>query len=81
MKRYSFNTSARVKIGDRFRSDQYSTDMQVVDIFDTVYKYVDINSGELSNKRKASTKQYEIREVTIKDKKNEDAIEAERLND
>ena len=65
MKRYSFNTKADVKIGDLVETKQYDTPLQVVEILDACYKYVDVNSGELSNKRKPSTKQFEIRELII----------------
>jgi CxxC motif-containing protein len=63
MKRYSFNTSSTVKIGDLIKLDMYTTPVQVVDILSTCFKYVDIFNGKLSNKKAASTCQYEIREI------------------
>lgn len=65
MKRYSFNTKSKVKVGDLFSLPAYTTAMQVVEVLDACYKYIDIGSGELSNKKKASTKQYEVREIEV----------------
>lgn len=70
MKRYAFNTESVVKVGHRFNVEGYDTPVQVVEIFPKAYRYVDTSSGELSNKRKPSTKQFEIREIKISGKKN-----------
>ena len=66
-RRYSFNTEARVSVGDMFEAEEYATPMQVVEILPKTYRYVDTNSGELSNRRKASTKQFEIRTLEIRE--------------
>lgn len=65
MKRYSFNTKSHVKAGDLLDTDRYTTKMQVVEVLDKHYKYVNIGTGELHNKKAASTKNYEIRELRI----------------
>lgn len=71
MKHYSFNTDAQLKIGDRIKSDDYDTPMQVVDVLPTSYKYVNLVTGEFSNKR-TSTKQFELRHLVeaVKEHKN-----------
>lgn len=65
LKRYAFNVSQRVVVGDMFTGDDYSTDMQVVEVMKTCYKYVNTHTGNLSNKRTGSTKQFEIRNLHI----------------
>lgn len=49
-KRYAFNTEDDVKVGDRLNSSSYSTEMTVVEVLDTNYKYYNLSSGDLSNK-------------------------------
>lgn len=81
MKRYSFNTRSKVRIGDMIEGDRYSTAMQVIEILDTTYKYVNVGTGELSNKKAANTKQYEIRELRVNDdKSNGNVVECTRLD-
>lgn len=63
MKKYAFNVSFPVKVGDRFTSEDYTTPMQVVGICSKTYKYVDTHSGKLANKPFASTKNFELREL------------------
>lgn len=65
LKRYSFNTSCNIKVGDLLESEHYSTPMQVVEVLSKTYKYVNIKTGELSNKRQANTSQVEIRVLKL----------------
>ncbi len=65
MKRYSFNTASDVHIGDRIQTSLYETPMQVVEILPQSFRYIDTASGELSNEKKMSTKQFEIRELSL----------------
>ena len=62
-KQYAFNSST-AKVGDLVQSDDYSTAMQVVMILDKCYKYVNLSTGELSDKRN-STNQFELRRLDI----------------
>lgn len=68
LKKYSFNTLADLKIGDRLASDDYDTKMQVVKVFDESFKYYNSSTGELSNNFN-STSQWDIRELVIQDAK------------
>lgn len=78
-KRYAFNTESDVKEGDMLKSDNYKTNVQVVKILDTAFKYFDRNSGELSNNL-YSTNQYEIRNIRVIEPLNEtDTIIFEKL--
>lgn len=77
-KKYAFNTKARLKVGDRVTSADYSTAMQVVEILDRSYKYVNLSNGELGDKR-TSTSQFEIRELILEEQTNENAVIATKL--
>lgn len=70
MKKYSFNTSAEVKVGDTIESPEYTTKLQVVKVLDQAFKYFNSSTGELSNEFKAST-QWEIRELVIREDRDE----------
>ena len=65
MNRYAFNTKSSIKVGMLLEGDDYTTPMQVVDMYPVAYKYVDLISGELSIRKKASTKQVEIRQMHL----------------
>lgn len=65
-KRYSFNTSAELKEGDIIKSPQYDTNMYVVKVLDTSYKYYNRSTGELSDEY-TSTSQWEIRNLVIQE--------------
>lgn len=67
MKRYSFNTKANLKVGDRLITEMYSTPIQVVEVLDKGYKYYNKGTGELSSKRVANSMQLEIREIRVHD--------------
>jgi len=83
MKRYSFNTISKVKVGDMLSIPRYTTPVQVVEILPKCYKYVDTSNGELSNTRKPSTMQYEIRVINPvkKEKVVEDILDSEFLEE
>lgn len=61
LKKYAFNTTEKLAVGDMFESEDYVTPMQVVKVMDKTYRYYNTYTGELSNKKIASTKQFEIR--------------------
>ncbi len=64
LKRYSFNTKSKVKVGDYFISPDYSTPMQVVEVLSRSFKYVDFASGELSNTL-TNTNQRPMKEIVV----------------
>ena len=50
-KKYAYNTESKVAVGDVLVSPDYSNcKMTVVDVLDESYKYVNPDTGELSNK-------------------------------
>lgn len=50
-KKYAYNTESKVAIGDVLVSPDYrNSKMTVVDVLDESYKYVNPDTGELSNK-------------------------------
>lgn len=65
LKRYAFNIDEPVKVGDRLKLEKYATPVQVVEILPKPLKYVNLHSGDMSNKRTASTQQVEIRTLRI----------------
>ena len=65
-KRYSFNTESDVKEGDLIKTQEYSTNLQVVKVLDTSFKYYNASTGELSNEFK-STLDWEIRRLEIRE--------------
>jgi hypothetical protein len=50
LKKYAFNTSSKVKVGDRLNSNAYSTKMVVTDVLDEVFTYYNKDTGKLSNR-------------------------------
>jgi hypothetical protein len=62
-KKYPFLTASSLKVGDRLRSPDYSTDMQVVGFMPSA-KWVNKVTGELSNKH-TSTEQLPLRELRL----------------
>lgn len=48
-KRYAFNTTYDVKVGDMLSSNRYTSKMQVVEVLDYTYKYFNKVSGDLTN--------------------------------
>ena len=50
-KKYAYNTDSKVAVGDVLTSPDYSNSkMTVIDVLDESYKYVNPDTGELSNK-------------------------------
>ena len=50
-KKYAYNTDSKVTIGDVLISPDYSNSkITVIDVLDESYKYVNPDTGELSNK-------------------------------
>ena len=49
-KKYAYNTDSKVAIGDVLVSPEYDNKMTVIDILENCYKYVNPDTGELSNK-------------------------------
>jgi hypothetical protein len=68
-KRYAFNTSEDLKVGDVINSATYTTNLEVVKVLDINYKYFNRVTGELSDVFNNSN-QYEIKELRLR---NDDA--------
>lgn len=49
-KKYAYNTDSEVATGDVLVSPEYNNKMTVIDVLDESYKYVNPDTGELSNK-------------------------------
>ena len=49
-KKYAYNTDSKVAVGDVLTSSEYTSKMTVIDVLDESYKYVNPDTGELSNK-------------------------------
>jgi len=65
-KRYTFNTAEDLKPGDLIDSASYDTNIQIVDILEEKFSYVNIKTGDLTNKLN-STSCYPIRELILKE--------------
>ena len=79
LKRYCFNTRSAIKVGMMLETDLYTTPMQVVEIFPKSFKYVDLTSGVMSNRKAASTRQVEVREIRLVSHNVTDIIEVTEL--
>jgi hypothetical protein len=75
-KRYAFNTASDVRVGMHLKTDAYDTPIQIVEVMPKAYKYIDVFSGALSDRRAPTTKQYEIREIEVIDKRPGSIIKA-----
>lgn len=49
-KKYAYNTDSEVATGDVLVSPEYNNKMTIIDVLDESYKYVNPDTGELSNK-------------------------------
>lgn len=78
--KYSFNTEADIKVGDLLESDKYSTPMLVTDILDKAYKYVNVQTGDLSDEP-TSTKCYPIRTMVISASKDKNTVYANHVGE
>ena len=65
-KKYSFNTTENIRVGDKINSPQYDTEMLVVKILPRAYKYYNSSTGKMSNTFN-STLQWEIRPLVLRD--------------
>lgn len=66
MKRYSFNVSAPVKVGELLKAEKYDTAMQVVEVLPRLYKFVNPGTGQLSTGRRGDdANQVELRQLDI----------------
>lgn len=66
LKKYAFNTSDEVAVGNTITSNKYNTAMQVVRVLDREYKYYNPATGELSDEY-SSTLQWEIKTLAIRE--------------
>lgn len=71
-KRYSFNTSSDVQVGDMIKTKEYNTLLQVVMILDDCFTYYNESTGEVSNTL-TSTLQWKIKTLEIAEER-EDII-------
>ena len=78
-KKYAYNTESKVAIGDVLVSSEYSNSkMTVIDVLDESYKYVNPDTGELSNKM-ASLNQNLIRTLKVVADKTDQTVLCIRL--
>lgn len=63
-KKYAYNTDSEVATGDVLVSPEYNNKMTVIDVLEDSYKYVNPDTGELSNKM-ASLNQNLIRTLKV----------------
>ncbi len=64
-KRYAFNTSDELVVGDEITSSNYSSILHVVKVLEESYKYFNRVTGELSNTFNNSN-QFEIKELKLR---------------
>ena len=76
LKKYSFNTTSKVKVGKMYKASAYDTNIVVVKILDDCYKYFNYSTGELTNEFN-STRLGEIKTLKIVD--NDDVITASKV--
>lgn len=67
IKLYTFNTEDDLKVGDRISSESYTTNMLVVKVLDTSFKYYNSVTGNLSNEFTSSLDR-EIATLVIREK-------------
>lgn len=77
-KKYAYNTESKVATGDVLISPNYSNKMTVVDVLDENYKYVNPDTGELSNKM-TSLRQNLIKTLKVAADKTDSTILCIRL--
>ena len=78
-KKYAYNTDSKVATGDVLVSPDYNNSkMTVVDVLDESYKYVNPDTGELSNKM-TSLKQNSIRNLKVVGDKTDQTVICIRL--
>lgn len=80
LKKYAFNTDdSTIAVGDRFKAVDYSDAMQVVEVLEESFRYVNTKTGDLSNRR-TSTNQFELRRIVLQDHC-DNTVYATRVND
>lgn len=79
MKKYSFNTESEVKEGDMIKTKEYDTNLQVVKVLETSYKYYNSSTGEMSDQFNSSL-QWEIRTLMIREEE-EDVIYGQKIKE
>lgn len=79
MKKYSFNTESEVKEGDMIKTKEYDTNLQVVKVLETSYKYYNSSTGEMSDQFNSSL-QWEIRTLVIREEE-EDVIYGQKIKE
>lgn len=76
--KFTFNTEDKIEVGDIFESSEYKGRLiQVVDILEDKYQYVNTITGELSNTCN-STKQVKIR--TLRQVETDDFVMVKKFN-
>lgn len=77
-KKYAYNTESEVATGDVLVSPDYDNKMTVIDVLEDSYKYVNPDTGELSNKM-TSLNQNLIRTLKVAADKTDQTIICIRL--
>lgn len=77
-KRYTFNTSDEVTVGDVLKSESYKTNMVVVDILEKNFTYFNLETGDLKNE-KTSSRDFLIKELKI-NRSNNNTVYATKIN-
>lgn len=77
-KKYAYNTDSKVAAGDVLISPEYTSKMTVIDVLDESYKYVNPDTGELSNKM-TSLNQNLIRTLKVAADKTDSTVICIRL--
>ena len=78
-KKYAFNTDQDLKVNDLIESNEFSTPIQIVQVLDKSFNYVNIATGDLSHEI-TSTNQFPVREIIIRQEKS-DVIYGKLLRD
>lgn len=78
-KKYAYNTDSKVATGDVLISPDYNNKMTVVDVLEENYKYINLDTGELSNKM-TSLKQNIIETLKVVADKVDQTVICIRLN-
>ena len=77
-KKYAYNTDSKVAASDVLISPEYTNKMTVIDVLDESYKYVNPDTGELSNKM-TSLNQNLIRTLKVAADKTDSTVICIRL--
>lgn len=69
-KRYAFNTTEDLKVGDKLESSEYTTSMIVDKVLDTYYEYFNKATGELTNTL-SNSNAFKIRDLVIRNEESD----------